>query len=105
MSDALHHDRLAALLARGEEHGCVDLSEVEALLEELELDADESVAFYEEAERRGVEVSDDCGREDTADATYVNGDLTSATTDALQLFLNEAGRWPLLSAAEEIELA
>ena len=28
-----------------------------------------------------------------------------ATTDALQLFLNEAGRWPLLTAEEEVELA
>src|ERR687884_522820 len=27
------------------------------------------------------------------------------TTDALQLFLNEAGRYPLLTAAEEVELA
>jgi RNA polymerase primary sigma factor len=40
-----------------------------------------------------------------ADATYVNGDLAAATTDSLQLFLNEAGRYPLLTAAEEVELA
>src|SRR3954447_20455203 len=30
---------------------------------------------------------------------------TSFTTDSLQLFLNEAGRYPLLTAAEEVELA
>ena len=35
----------------------------------------------------------------------MNGDLASATTDALQLFLNEAGRYTLLTAAEEVELA
>jgi RNA polymerase primary sigma factor len=35
----------------------------------------------------------------------VNGELASATTDALQLFLNEAGRYKLLTAAEEVELA
>ena len=35
----------------------------------------------------------------------MNGDLTTSTTDALQLFLNEAGRYPLLTAAEEVELA
>ena len=35
----------------------------------------------------------------------MNGDLAVATTDALQLFLNEAGRWPLLTAEEEVELA
>ena len=42
---------------------------------------------------------------DRSDATYVNGDLATATTDSLQLFLNEAGRYALLSAAEEVELA
>src|SRR5213078_1848889 len=50
------------------------------------------------------ELSDDCGRESKG-STYVNGDLAVATTDALQLFLNEAGRWPLLTAEEEVELA
>ena len=33
MSDTLHHDRLAALIAHGEELGCLDLSEVEGVLE------------------------------------------------------------------------
>jgi RNA polymerase primary sigma factor len=35
-------------------------------------------------------------------------DLTASaplTTDSLQQFLNEAGRYPLLTAAEEVELA
>ena len=35
----------------------------------------------------------------------MNGDLASSTTDALQLFLNEAGRYPLLTAEQEVELA
>ena len=38
-------------------------------------------------------------------ATFVPDALAAATTDALQLFLNEAGRYPLLTAAEEVELA
>ena len=40
-----------------------------------------------------------------AEVTYGNGELAEATTDALQLFLNEISRYPLLSAAEEVELA
>ena len=40
-----------------------------------------------------------------ADSTYINGDLAVVTTDALQLFLNEMARYPLLTAEEEVELA
>jgi len=35
----------------------------------------------------------------------VNSEVAAMTTDSLQLFLNEAGRYPLLTAAEEVELA
>ncbi|MBA2440297.1 MAG: sigma-70 family RNA polymerase sigma factor [Thermoleophilaceae bacterium] len=52
-----------------------------------------------------MELSDDCGRSDTDPTTYQPEDLAGATTDALQLFLNELRRYPLLSAAEEVELA
>ena len=50
-------------------------------------------------------MTDDCCKEDAPDATYVNGDLVNATTDALQLFLNEAGRYKLLTADEEVALS
>ena len=35
----------------------------------------------------------------------MNGDLATATTDALQLFMNEVGRYPLLTKEQEVELA
>jgi RNA polymerase primary sigma factor len=92
------------LLARGEDEGCVNLSQFNELVAEHELDDEEIARLYEELDERGIELSDDCGRE-TEDSTYVNGDLAVATTDALQLFLNEAGRWPLLTKEEEVELA
>ena len=96
---------LAGLLERGEELGCVHLSELNELVQELEPDEAELEAFYEQAKEREIEIRDDCGRAQAAESTYVNGDLNVATTDALQLFLNEAGRYPLLTAAEEVELA
>ena len=41
-----------------------------------------------------------------APATVIeSSDFAAATTDALQLFLNEISRYPLLSAAQEVELA
>ena len=101
----MSRESLAPLLDAGEEAGCLNLSQFSAAVQDLELDDDELEALYAEIEERQITLSDDCGRETNSDATYVNGDLATATTDSLQLFLNEAGRYPLLTAAEEVELA
>jgi RNA polymerase sigma factor (sigma-70 family) len=99
------NEQIQALIARGEEEGCVNLSHLNELVAEHELTDDEIARLYEELEERHIELADDCGRTSENDSTYVNGDLAIATTDALQLFLNEAGRWPLLTKEEEVELA
>jgi RNA polymerase primary sigma factor len=98
-------DRLTALIDRAEEEGCVNLSQFSELVQELELDDEELARVYEELADRGIELSDDCGVVKDDDTVVVNGDLAHATTDALQLFLNEAGRYKLLTAEEEVELA
>jgi RNA polymerase primary sigma factor len=98
-------DRIEILLAQGEDKGCLNLTQVHDLLESLELEEDEVEGVYHRIEERGIDLSDDCGRVTAEEPTYVNGDLAVATTDALQLFLNEAGRYPLLTAAEEVELS
>jgi RNA polymerase primary sigma factor len=98
------HEQIDALIARGEHEGCVNLSQLNELVAEHELDEDEVARVYEQLEDRHIELTDDCGHE-AQDSTYVNGALAVATTDALQLFLNEAGRWPLLTKEEEVELA
>ncbi len=98
-------DRLTSLIDQAEEQGCVNLSQFSELIQELDLDDDELASVYEDLSERGIELSDDCGRVRTEDATFDNDELSHATTDALQLFLNEAGRYKLLTAEEEVELA
>jgi RNA polymerase primary sigma factor len=98
-------ERLQALLEQGEELGCLNLSAVSEFLQEADLDDDQTTGFFEQLEERGIALTDDCARPDAPAAVYVNGDLAVATTDALQLFLNEAGRYKLLTAPEEVELA
>src|SRR4051812_7482153 len=98
-------DAIAALIAHSEDEGCVCMSELERISQELELDDEQLAALYQQIEERGLEMTDDCCRESAPTATYVNGDLVSATTDALQLFLNEAGRYKLLTAEEEVSLS
>jgi RNA polymerase primary sigma factor len=95
---------IATLLEHASEAGCVEISELNQLVESLDLGDEDVARIYEQLDERGVEVRDDCGREGAA-STYVNGDLVHATTDALQLFLNEMARYPLLTAQEEVELA
>jgi RNA polymerase primary sigma factor len=98
-------DRLTALIDRAEEEGCVNLSQFSELVQELEFDEEELARVYEDLAERGIELSDDCGRVRDDDTVVIDGDLAHATTDALQLFLNEAGRYKLLTAEEEVELA
>src|SRR5438067_8692206 len=98
-------DRLQILLEQGEELGCLNLSAVNEFLQETNLDDEQVEGFFEQLEERHIALTDDCARPDATESTYVNGDLAVATTDALQLFLNEAGRYKLLTAQEEVELA
>jgi RNA polymerase primary sigma factor len=98
-------ERIQTLLEQGEELGCLNLSAVSEFLQEADLDEDQATGFFEQLEERGIALTDDCARPDATEGTYVNGDLAVVTTDALQLFLNEAGRYKLLTASEEVELA
>ena len=100
-------DQLATLLQLGEERGCINLSQFTELTGELELDADEISGLYEQLEERGIELTDDCARDlgQEPEVEIVNSELAAVTTDALQLFLNEAARWDLLTAEQEVELA
>ncbi|MGH3111938.1 MAG: RNA polymerase sigma factor region1.1 domain-containing protein, partial [Gaiellaceae bacterium] len=76
--------QIQTLLERGEENECLEYSEVDALVDTLGLDEAEIEDLYEEIERRGVELRDNCARETEKTSTYVNGDLAVATTDALR---------------------
>jgi RNA polymerase primary sigma factor len=98
-------ERIQALLDQGEESHCLELSTVNEAVAELGLEDEDVEALYEQIDERGIELRDDCGRQEVEAATYVNGDLAAATADSLQLFLNEMARYPLLTAAEEVELA
>ena len=96
---------VAALLARGEERGCVNLSEFNELVQALELMDDDVDILETHLEAQGIDIGDDCGRSGVEPTTFRNGELAAATTDALQLFLNEIRRYQLLTAAEEVDLS
>jgi RNA polymerase primary sigma factor len=98
-------DPLALLIEHGDEHGCVNMTELHDLVRKLDLEEEDVESLFERLESHGVDVTDDCSRAIEEEVAYTNTQVASATTDSLQLFLNEAGRYPLLTAAQEVELA
>jgi RNA polymerase primary sigma factor len=106
---------LAALIERGEEQGQLAAAEIDAVARAVELTPEQLTDLYDSLEERGVEIraNDDEGsgqEDDAAEArprpvAYTIDQMAHHTTDALQLFLNEAGRYRLLTPREEIELA
>jgi RNA polymerase primary sigma factor len=104
-TDATSEPRIQALIERSEAMGCVNLSEFCDLVKELDLEEEAQSEIQDALDRRGLELTDDCGQADVA-PTRVRGDeMATNTTDAMQLFLNEVRRHPLLTAEEEVELA
>ena len=94
-----------ALIERGDVQGCVNLSELSELVQELGLSDEEAQSLADRIEAGGVEIADDCGRAIPEPAHYDNVELASITSDALQLFLRDVRRHPLLTAEQEVELS
>ncbi len=103
--------RIDALIERAEDQACFNLSQLAEIAEELDLEDDQANAVHDYVESLGYDVSDDCARVPVPATPPARGtkvgyrDWASQTTDALQLFLNELGRYPLLTKAQEQELA
>ncbi len=98
-------DELQQLVESAMESGALRQSELNDVLEPLELDPLETDALFRELESRGIEVANDVDDEAPPPAPPPPPQPLETTTDALQLFLRETGRHPLLTAAQEVELA
>jgi len=101
---------LQRLVELAEERGTLRQSELNEVLEPLALDPLETDAVYRELEKRTIEIVADVLEDGepappTLPAPQPLQLSWETTTDALQLFLREAGRHPLLTAAQEVELA
>src|SRR5947207_12684968 len=94
---------IEAFLAETEERGTIEATDLEALALEHDLDEDELGGIRAELEAREVEIVEPEAEESVA-VEAVRPELTGST-DALTLFMNRAGRYRLLTAADEVALA
>jgi RNA polymerase primary sigma factor len=108
----LASEELTTLLEASESSGQLRQVELVEVLEPLELDQLETEAVYQELDRRGIELlvepeaaEPEPEREKAPPPPPPLAQPLETTTDALQLFLREAGRHQLLTAAQEVELA
>ena len=95
---AILEEPIQAFLGEAEERGTIEETALEAFAAEHDLDDVEVSALRAELEAREVDVAVPA-RERT------EGYAPSGSTDALTLFMTRAGRYPLLTAAQEVELA
>src|SRR3954452_1718272 len=100
----IQHKDVLLLLETSEASGNARQSELNDLAELHEFDVFELDLLYRELETRGVEIVDDTKEVEKAPPPPPPAPVET-TTDALQLFLREAGRHQLLTAAQEVELA
>ncbi|HKG44217.1 MAG TPA: sigma-70 family RNA polymerase sigma factor [Gaiellaceae bacterium] len=98
---------LHELVEQAEQNGSLRYPDLIEVLEPLQLDPLETDAVFRELEQRGIEVLEPEveHREAPAPPPPPQPVVQETTTDALQLFLRDAGRHPLLTAAQEVELA
>ena len=95
------HDALEALLALRSEHHVLTAADVADAVLTNDLDEGEAEELAHELESQGA--APEAEEEEFELDLSVGTSLY--TTDSFQMFLNEAGRYPLLTAAEEVELA
>src|SRR5580765_4435115 len=105
-TNALHNEEVQHLLERGEAAGFLESTDISEVLDTLEMEASDVELVHRELEERNIEVVEvvkEPPREPTAPPRA--SEVLETTTDALQLFLREIGRHPLLTAADEVELS
>jgi RNA polymerase primary sigma factor len=100
----LEWEELQLLIDGPESTGTVRMPQLLELVEPFDLEPLELEALRDELEARGVDLVEEPEPDEAPPPPPVVA-VAESTTDALQLFLREAGRHALLTAAQEVELA
>ena len=105
VADLLETDEGRQLLESGRAAGKLRADDISAALDELDPDAGQLDEFYAALEELQIEVVDGIEEVEPEVASREQAKAGEISTDTLQLFLKDIGRVPLLTAAQEVELA
>jgi RNA polymerase primary sigma factor len=96
---------IQAVLDEAEERGTIEENDLEALAHEHELEDEELAALRAELEERDVEIVAPATPAPAPTRAEREPEPVAGSTDSMTLLMNSVGRYPLLTAAEEVELA
>jgi RNA polymerase primary sigma factor len=99
----LVEDVAKALVRQGQEAGFLTQDEIALALDEFDLDSNQVNELYQTFDEMHIEVVDASPDEEAE--VELEPEAHDVSTDALQLFLKDIGRVPLLTAAQEVELS